>query len=147
MLNSVATCLLALLFACRNIQFWDIDNQRLLLNVPARENRVIPYAETLTWVSEDAIVAVSHLKSLTLWPEAMMEPNNSEPTVYSDPETQTNLITIYFDRTGSLAFRVLTITTMPHQKPINAVTPVMGEDHSVSYITGGVDKRLVRGWR
>ncbi|KAF9977882.1 hypothetical protein BGZ65_007218, partial [Modicella reniformis] len=31
---------------------------------------------------------------------------------------------------------------MPHQKAVNCVTAVMREDHSMSYITGGKDKRL-----
>ncbi|KAI8346210.1 hypothetical protein B0O80DRAFT_431015 [Mortierella sp. GBAus27b] len=125
-----------------HIQFWDINAQKLMLSVPPRENRVIPYAETLTWVSEDAIVAVSHLKTGSRWPEPSAEPSNAELTTHSAPEAQTNLITIYFNREGQLGFRVLTITTMPHLKPINTVTAVMGEDHSVSYVTGGSDKRL-----
>jgi hypothetical protein len=37
---------------------------------------------------------------------------------------------------------------MPHLKPITTVAAIMGEDHSLSYVTGGNDKRLVReSWR
>ncbi|KAF9348952.1 hypothetical protein BGX34_002137 [Mortierella sp. NVP85] len=125
-----------------NIHFWDINSQKLLLSVPPRDSRVIPYAETLTWVSEDAIVAVSHLKNGIQWPEPNAEPSNTELTSHSVPEAQTNLITIYFNREGHLGFRVLTITTMPHLKPVTTVAAIMGEDHSLSYVTGGNDKRL-----
>ncbi|KAK3811998.1 MAG: WD40-repeat-containing domain protein [Benniella sp.] len=125
-----------------NIHFWDINAQKMLLSVPPRDSRVIPYAETITWVSEDAIVAVSHLKNGIKWPEPNAEPSNTELTAHSEPEAQTNLITIYFNREGQLGFRVLTITTMPHLKPITTVAAIMGEDHSVSYVTGGSDKRL-----
>ncbi|KAI8599853.1 WD40-repeat-containing domain protein [Dissophora ornata] len=102
-----------------------------------KEHRVIPYTETLTWVREDAVVAVSHLKQGASWEPATAEHQNAEPNSNSIPETQTNLITIYFNREGKLAYRILTITTTAHSKAINAVTAVMKEDHSMSYITGG----------
>ncbi|KAF8938041.1 hypothetical protein BGZ58_001679 [Dissophora ornata] len=115
-----------------SIHFWNINTQRLLVTVPMKEHRVIPYTETLTWVREDAVVAVSHLKQGASWEPATAEHQNAEPNSNSIPETQTNLITIYFNREGKLAYRILTITTTAHSKAINAVTAVMKEDHSMS---------------
>ncbi|KAF9966264.1 hypothetical protein BGZ70_002849 [Mortierella alpina] len=91
------------------IHFWDINTQKHLLAVPPKENRVIPYAETISWVAQDTIVG---------------------------------RLTIYFRKDRTLAYKVVTITSMPHTKPISTVTAAMREDSSMSYITGGVDKRL-----
>ncbi|KAF9181609.1 hypothetical protein BGZ51_005301 [Haplosporangium sp. Z 767] len=126
-----------------SIQFWDINAQRMLLSVSSRENRVIPYAETLTWVSENTITVVSHLREGAPWPPAVEEPNmDIEPNSASMPETQTTLIIINFNKDGLLRHQLVTIASMPHTKPILAVAPVMRETQYMSYITGGVDKRL-----
>ncbi|KAF9284222.1 hypothetical protein BGZ68_004826 [Mortierella alpina] len=125
------------------IHFWDINTQKHLLAVPPKENRVIPYAETISWVAQDTIVGVSHLKEGVSWPEPLQEATaNENPTHLSLPETQTNLITIYFRQDRTLAYKVVTITSMPHTRPITTVTAAMREDSSMSYITAGVDKRL-----
>ncbi|CAO3569451.1 unnamed protein product [Mortierella alpina] len=125
------------------IHFWDINTQKHLLAVPPKENRVIPYAETISWVAQDTIVGVSRLKDGIPWPDPLQEATaNENPTHLSLPETQTNLVTIYFRKDRSLAYKVVTITSMPHTKPISTVTAAMREGGSMSYITGGVDKRL-----
>ncbi|KAG0201163.1 hypothetical protein BGX28_005939 [Mortierella sp. GBA30] len=127
------------------IYFWDINTQKVLLSVPPTEHHVIPFPETLTWVAPDTIVAVSHLKDGIPWPEAVSEMNGN-PSSTSLPDTQTNLLTIYFRGDGTLGFKIVTITSMPHTKPINTVTGAMKENGSMSYITGGADKRLYH-WR
>ncbi|KAI1315633.1 hypothetical protein EDD11_000586 [Mortierella claussenii] len=131
------------------IHFWDINAQRLLLSLPSKESRVIPYSEALAWVREDMIVAVSHLKRDTPWPPDADESTmaaNVEPTYNSIPETQTNLIMIKFNPDGKLAYRVTTISTMTHSKAINCVAAVMRENHSMSYVTAGCDHTLMH-WR
>ncbi|KAF9350858.1 hypothetical protein BGX26_011011 [Mortierella sp. AD094] len=126
-----------------SIQFWNINTREMVLSLPAKGTRIFPYAEALTWVSEDTIVAVSHLKLGSSWPEAPASVvANVEPTLQSLPETQTNLITLYFSPEGKLAYRVVNITSKPHEKTISAVAAVMREDHSMSYITGGYDRAL-----
>ncbi|KAF9954417.1 hypothetical protein BGZ65_004023 [Modicella reniformis] len=125
-----------------SIHFWNIDSQRLLLRVPAQESGVIPCAETLTWVSEDTIVAVSHLKAGAEWPDPR-KTGATERTDKSLPEAQTYLITIYFNTEDQLSVRFHKLPAMPHKKAINCVTAVMREDHSMSYITGAKDKRLI----
>lgn len=141
MLTDIYVCLR---LDTRYIHFWDINTQKHLLAVPPKENRVIPYAETISWVAQDTIVGVSHLKEGVSWPEPLQEATaNENPTHLSLPETQTNLITIYFRQDRTLAYKVVTITSMPHTRPITTVTAAMREDSSMSYITAGVDKRLV----
>ncbi|KAF9116364.1 hypothetical protein BGX27_003047 [Mortierella sp. AM989] len=129
------------------IQFWDINTQEMILSLPPKESRVIPYAEALTWVSEDTIVAVSHLKAGITWPAVNGNVSaNVNPNSYSSPETQSNLITLYFNQEDKLAYRVVTITSMPHVKPISSVAAVMRKDHSMSYVTGGQD-RILYHWK
>ncbi|KAG0000533.1 hypothetical protein BGZ79_005816 [Entomortierella chlamydospora] len=125
-----------------SIQFWNINTREMVLSLPARGTRIFPYTETLTWVSEDTIVAVSHLRLGSSWPEVPLNVVNVEPTLHPLPETQTNLITLYFNPDGKLGYRVVNITSKPHEKTISAVTAVMREDHSMSYITGGCDRAL-----
>ncbi|KAF9121695.1 hypothetical protein BGW39_010333 [Mortierella sp. 14UC] len=137
------------------ITFYDIDRQQKVMEIEPKESRVIPYAETLAWVSEDTLVAVSHLKSGTDWElskKAMAAAKTSgngfpsgEPDRFSLPETQTNLISIYY-RDGVLRNTVITIQGYPHEKPIQCVTAMAGEPNLMGYITAGNDKQLIH-WR
>jgi hypothetical protein len=123
------------------------------MEIEPKESRVIPYAETLAWVSEDTLVAVSHLKNGVDWglsKSAMAEAKaagkgfpSGEPDRFSLPETQTNLISIYY-RDGILRNTIFTIQGFPHEKPIQCVTAVAGEPNLMGYITAGNDKQLVR---
>ncbi|KAG0209069.1 hypothetical protein BGX33_005855 [Mortierella sp. NVP41] len=138
------------------IMFWDIRAQRKVAEIAPKLSRVIPYAETLTWVSEDTLVAVSHLKYGLSWsdPKPVTDATATtadglapDPDRFSRPETQTNLITVFWNRDGSLKYKVFTIHGHPHDKPILNVCAVMGEhDQSMGYVTGGNDKHLIH-WR
>jgi len=133
--------------------FYDIDTQKKALEIPANETRVLPYAESIAWVSENMLVAVSHLKAGCTWESAKtfiengMKDPVAEPNQSSLPETQTNMIYLYYTPGDSrLKYSVLVIKALPHQKPIGTISAVTGEyDRSVSYVTGGNDKRLVCG--
>ncbi|KAF9906948.1 hypothetical protein EC991_011422 [Linnemannia zychae] len=137
------------------ITFYDINRQQKVMEIEPKESRVIPYAETLAWVSEDTLVAVSHLKHGADWAQskkamaaAKTEGNSfpsGEPDRFSLPETQTNLISIYY-RDGILRNTVITIQGYPHEKPIQCVTAVAGEPNLMGYITAGNDKQLIH-WR
>ncbi|KAG0323581.1 hypothetical protein BGZ99_002714 [Dissophora globulifera] len=95
------------------IQFWDINKQQLLLSVALKDNRAIPFAEALTWVREDAIAVVSHLKDGVDWPDpgAIL---TEDPGPLSPPESQTMVLTIYFGQDGKLKHRLLTFLDKPH---------------------------------
>ncbi|KAF9581354.1 hypothetical protein BGW38_001664, partial [Lunasporangiospora selenospora] len=126
------------------IHFWNFDTQQHLLSLTAKSSRIIPYADAISWVSEDTIVAVSHLKRGIIWPPARTNPDDVgvDPTLSSLPETQANLITIYFNQNGLLNFKLVTITSMPHSRAIDTVASIIREDRSVSFVTGGKDKQL-----
>jgi hypothetical protein len=135
------------------ITLYDIDRQEKIMEIAPKLSRVIPYAETLAWVSEDTFVAVSHLKLGQSW-EGVKENleraraegkdvSESDPTRFSPPETQTNLISIYYNRAGELKNRIFTIQGFPHNRPIQTVTAVASEDSNMGYVTAGHDKRLV----
>ncbi|KAG0270095.1 hypothetical protein BGZ95_001807, partial [Linnemannia exigua] len=138
------------------IIFYDINRGERVMEITPKESRVIPYAETLAWVTEDTLVAVSHLKSGADWKrskEAMDKAKaagdgfpNGDPDRFSLPETQTNLISIYFGRDGSLRNTIITLQGYPHDKPIQTVTAVAGEPNLMGYITAGNDKQLIH-WR
>lgn len=135
------------------ITLYDIDRQEKVMEITPKVSRVIPYAETLAWVSADTFVAVSHLKLGQSW-EGVKENlerakaegkdvSESDPTRFSPPETQTNLISIYYNREGELKNRIFTIQGFPHDRPIQTVTAVASENNNMGYVTAGHDKRLV----
>ncbi|KAG0380208.1 hypothetical protein BGX24_009636 [Mortierella sp. AD032] len=138
------------------IIFYDINRGERVMEITPKESRVIPYAETLAWVTEDTLVAVSHLKSGADWKrskEAMDKAKaagngipNGDPDRFSLPETQTNLISIYFGRDGNLRNTIITLQGYPHDKPIQTVSAVAGEPNLMGYITAGNDKQLIH-WR
>lgn len=133
-----------LLIQNSTIQFWDLDKQKLIYTLSIRENRVIPYAEVIRWTSEDTLVAVSHLKPDASWPEeAESETAVADGEVGSSPESQVTVIKIRFTVDGTLSHKVCTINAMPHTKPIYALTPIMRQNHAMSFVTAGGDKKLV----
>lgn len=107
-------------------------------------HRVIPYPETLAWIGENALVAISHLKSEAEWPEPP-GPNDVAPTpnLTSLPESQSSLLTISWDSDSRLLVTCVAITSKAHSKAIHAVAPARLDDNITSYITGGKDKALV----
>ncbi|KAF9436536.1 hypothetical protein BGZ76_003657 [Entomortierella beljakovae] len=123
------------------IQFWDINTQEKVLSIPYENSFVIPYAESVVWVSEDTVVAASHLKKGVTWMQAKAAGTPSESSM-PPPQFQTNLITLYFNQENRIAYRVVTIESMPHTKSINTVVAVMRDDYSMSYVTGGIDRTL-----
>ncbi|KAG0046890.1 hypothetical protein BGZ83_007965 [Gryganskiella cystojenkinii] len=129
------------------IHFWDINTQRLLVKYKPSYHRVIPYPEAITWVGENALIAISHLKKEKTWPAPpdATEPQ-LEPTLMSLPESQTTLITLSWDSQGELQATCVAITSAAHTRTINAVTAARLSDNVTSYITGGKDKSLVI-WR
>lgn len=105
---------------------------------------MIPYAEVIRWTSEDTLVAVSHLKPEASWPEvAESETAVTDGEVGSSPESQATVIKIRFTVDGTLSHKVCTINAMPHTKPIHALTPIMRQNHAMSFVTAGGDKKLV----
>ncbi|KAG0354784.1 hypothetical protein BG005_006211 [Podila minutissima] len=125
------------------IQFWDLDLQKVVYTIAITENRVIPYAEVIRWTSEDTLVAVSHLKPEASWPEvAESETAVTDGEVGSSPESQATVIKIRFTVDGTLSHKVCTINAMPHTKPIHALTPIMRQNHAMSFVTAGGDKKL-----
>lgn len=123
------------------------------MEIEPKLSRVIPFTEALAWISEDTFVAVSHLKSGQTWEgvkenlarakAAGKDVTESDPTRFSPPETQTNLIRIFYGRDGELKNRIFTIQGFPHDRPIQTVTAVSREDNTMGYVTAGRDKRLV----
>lgn len=138
------------------ITLYDIDRQEKVMEIEPKLSRVIPFTEALAWISEDTFVAVSHLKSGQTWEgvkenlarakAAGKDVTESDPTRFSPPETQTNLIRIFYGRDGELKNRIFTIQGFPHDRPIQTVTAVSREDNTMGYVTAGRDKRLVH-WK
>lgn len=127
----------------RSIQFWDLNSQKLLSKQFPVSHRVIPYPETIAWIGEDTLVAVSHLKDSAAWRETPSSIEYSVPTMLSSPETQTCLLTISWSSQGKLNVHCATITSTPHSRAIRAVAPAKLDENMTSYITGGRDKTLV----
>ncbi|KAG9067560.1 hypothetical protein KI688_012344 [Linnemannia hyalina] len=138
------------------ITLYDIDRQEKVMEIAPKLSRVIPFTETLAWVSEDTFVAVSHLKSGQTWEgvkenlarakAAGTDVADNDPSRFSPPETQTNLISIFYGRDGELKNRIFTIQGFPHDRPIQTVTAVSRDDNTMGYVTAGRDKRLVH-WK
>ncbi|KAF9121915.1 hypothetical protein BGX30_002306, partial [Mortierella sp. GBA39] len=125
------------------ITLYDIDRQEKVMEIAPKLSRVIPFTETLAWVSEDTFVAVSHLKSGQTWDgvkenlarakAAGTDVADNDPSRYSPPETQTNLISIFYGRDGELKNRIFTIQGFPHDRPIQTVTAVSRDENTMGY--------------